>query len=62
MVADRAVHGHGAPSRRRSRRALSSDSPTIVVGDLVVDERTPADRGGGDVIALAADECELLRS
>jgi len=41
---------------------LSSDSPTIVVGDLVVDERTPADRGGGDVIALTAAECELLRS
>jgi len=46
---------------RRSPLALTSESSTIVVGDLVLDEDSREVRRGGDLIALTATEFELLR-
>ncbi len=46
---------------RRSSLALTTDSATIVVGDLVLDEDSREVRRGDDQIALTATEFELLR-
>ena len=46
---------------RRSHLALTSDSSTIVVGDLVLDEDSREVRRGNDLIMLTATEFELLR-
>jgi len=46
---------------RRSHLALTSDSATIVVGDLELDEDSREVRRGDDLISLTATEFELLR-
>lgn len=46
---------------RRSSLALTTDSATIVVGDLVLDEDAREVRRAGDLISLTATEFELLR-
>ena len=46
---------------RRSHLALTSDSSTIVVGDLMLDEDSREVRRGDDLITLTATEFELLR-
>ena len=46
---------------RRSHLALTTDSATIVVGDLVLDEDSREVRRGDDLISLTATEFELLR-
>jgi len=46
---------------RRSHLALTTDSATIVVGDLVLDEDSREVRRGNDLISLTATEFELLR-
>src|SRR5664279_4575548 len=46
---------------RRSHLALTSDSSTIVVGDLILDEDSREVRRGDDLITLTATEFELLR-
>ncbi|MGS0685372.1 response regulator transcription factor [Nakamurella sp. GG22] len=46
---------------RRSSLALTTDSATIVVGDLVLDEDSREVRRGDDQITLTATEFELLR-
>jgi len=46
---------------RRSHLALTTDSATIIVGDLVLDEDSREVRRGDDLISLTATEFELLR-
>ena len=46
---------------RRSHLGLTTDSATIVVGDLMLDEDSREVRRGGDLISLTATEFELLR-
>jgi len=46
---------------RRSHLALTTDSSTIVVGDLMLDEDAREVRRGDDLISLTATEFELLR-
>ena len=46
---------------RRSHLALTTDSATIVVGDLVLDEDSREVRRGDELISLTATEFELLR-
>jgi two-component system OmpR family response regulator len=46
---------------RRSHLALTTDSATIVVGDLVLDEDSREVRRGDGLISLTATEFELLR-
>jgi len=46
---------------RRSHLALTTDSATIVVGDLELDEDSREVRRGDDLISLTATEFELLR-
>ena len=46
---------------RRSHLALTTDSATIIVGDLVLDEDSREVRRGADLISLTATEFELLR-
>jgi two-component system OmpR family response regulator len=46
---------------RRSHLALTTDSATIIVGDLVLDEDSREVRRGDDLIGLTATEFELLR-
>ncbi len=46
---------------RRSSLALTTDSATIVVGDLVLDEDSREVRRGDDLVTLTATEFELLR-
>ena len=46
---------------RCSHLALTTDSATIVVGDLVLDEDSREVRRGNDLISLTATEFELLR-
>ena len=46
---------------RRSHLALTTDSSTIVVGDLTLDEDSREVRRGDDLINLTATEFELLR-
>ena len=46
---------------RRSSLALTTDSATIVVGDLMLDEDSREVRRGDDQITLTATEFELLR-
>ena len=45
----------------RSKLSVSTNSPTLDVGDLVLDEDTREVRRGGDLIPLTATEFELLR-
>ena len=46
---------------RRSHLALTTDSSTIVVGDLMLDEDSREVRRGDDLVSLTATEFELLR-
>ena len=46
---------------RRSHLALTTDSATIIVGDLVLDEDSREVRRGDELIGLTATEFELLR-
>ncbi|MEP6560455.1 MAG: response regulator transcription factor [Nakamurella sp.] len=46
---------------RRSHLALTTDSATIIVGDLVLDEDSREVRRGEELISLTATEFELLR-
>ena len=46
---------------RRSHLALTTDSATIVVGDLVLDEDSREVRRADELISLTATEFELLR-
>ena len=46
---------------RRSHLALTTDSATIVVGDLVLDEDSREVRRGDELVSLTATEFELLR-
>ena len=46
---------------RRSHLALTTDSATIIVGDLVLDEDSREVRRGDELISLTATEFELLR-
>jgi two-component system OmpR family response regulator len=45
----------------RSKLSVTTNSPTLDVGDLVLDEDTREVHRGGDLIALTATEFELLR-
>ncbi|MET0864858.1 MAG: response regulator transcription factor [Nakamurella sp.] len=46
---------------RRSHLALTTDSATIIVGDLVLDEDSREVHRGDELISLTATEFELLR-
>ena len=46
---------------RAQRMALTTDSATIIVGDLVLDEDSREVRRGDELISLTATEFELLR-